>query len=165
MKIRFGKLIASVTLLSAILIAASAASAQGQTLANRARFNVPFDFTFGEKQLSAGYYSIGRALQGSDDITLSIADREGRFKAVQLSQAVVRTNINTRAVLVFHRYGDQYFLSQVWQAGSSVGRQFPVSKKERDLHRQLVRNSSVDKVAKNVKYQTITIAADFQGRE
>jgi hypothetical protein len=165
MKIRFGKLIASVILLSAVLIAASAVSAQGQSLANRARFNVPFDFTFGEKQLPAGQYSIGRALQNADDITLAIADRDGRAKAVQLSQAVIKRDINTRAVLVFHRYGDQYFLSQVWQAGSSTGRQFHVSKKERELYRQQVRNSAGDKVVQNVKYQTITVAADFQGRE
>lgn len=165
MKIRFGKLIASVTLLGAILIAASAASVQGQSLGNRPRFNVPFDFAFGEKKLPAGQYSIGRALQSSGDMTLSIADGKGRSKAFQLSQAVITPRINTRAVLVFHRYGDQYFLAQVWQEGSSVGRQFPVSKKERALYKQLVRNSSSDKLAKNVQYQTVTIAADFQGRE
>lgn len=165
MKIRFGKLIASVTLLSAVLIAASAVPAQGQSLANRARFNVPFDFTFGEKQLPAGQYSVGRTLQSTDDITLTIADRDGRAKAVQLSQAVVKMHINQRALLVFHRYGDQYFLSQVWQAGSSTGRQFPVSKKERELYRQQVRNSPGDKVVQNAKYQTVTVAADFQGRE
>jgi hypothetical protein len=165
MKIRFGKLIANATLLSAILIVASAASAQGQSLATRARFNIPFDFAFGEKKLPAGQYSVGRSVQSTDDVTLSIQDRAGRSKAVQLSNAVFTYRANTRAVLVFHRYGDQYFLSQVWQAGSTTGRQFPVSKKERELYRQLASNSSRDKVAENVKYQTVTIAADFQGRE
>jgi hypothetical protein len=161
MKIRFRKLIARVTLLGALLIVASAASAQGQSLANRAKFNIPFDFAFGEKRLTAGQYSIGRTLQSSDDITLSIADRDGRWKSLQLSNAVTRSQVNTRALLVFHRFGDQYFLVQVWQAGATAGRQFPVSKKERELYKQLAANSSGDKMAANVKCQTVTIAADF----
>jgi len=161
MKIRFGKLITGVTLLSAILIAASATSAQGQSLARRARFNVPFDFTFGEKKLAAGQYSVGRPIQSSDDTTVSVADGDGRSKVMRLSNAVYKLHANTRAVLVFHRYGDEYFLAQVWQAGSTTGREFPVTRKERELYKQLVRNSSGD----NVAYQTITVAADFHGRE
>jgi hypothetical protein len=35
--------------------------------------------------------------------------------------------------LVFSRYGDRYFLSQVFSAGSGVGRQIPKSKLEREL--------------------------------
>lgn len=158
-------LILRVTLLSAMLLLTAAASAQGQSLANRARFNVPFDFSFGEKKLPAGQYSIGRALNSSDDITLSVADRDGRSKGFQLSNAVITSQAKTRAVLVFHRYGDEYFLAQVWQAGATTGRQFHVSKKERELYRQLAGNSSGDKVSQNVKYQIVTIAADFQGRE
>jgi hypothetical protein len=162
MNIRFGNLIAKVILLSAILIAASAASAQAQSLANRARFNIPFDFVFGDKKFPAGQYSVGRALQSSDDLVLSIADRAGRSKAVQLSNAVITLQANTRAVLVFHRYGDQYFLAQVWQAGATVGRQLHVSKKEREIHKQLVANSPANKRVASAKPQTITIAADFQ---
>src|SRR3954468_15587255 len=99
MNIRFPKFITRVTLLSAILIGLSAASAQAQSFANRATFNVPFDFAFGEKKLTAGKYSVGRAVQSSDDITMSIADSAGRSKALQLSQAVVKAQENTRAVL------------------------------------------------------------------
>jgi hypothetical protein len=158
-------LIAKVTLLSAVLLLTSVASAQGQSLAHRARFNIPFDFAFGEKKLPAGQYAIGRAVHTSDDITLSISDRAGRSKALQLSNAVIATRPNTRAVLVFHRYGDQYFLSQVWQAGATSGREFPESKQERNLQKQLAGNSAGGKVAENVKYQTVTIIAAFRGRE
>jgi hypothetical protein len=161
MKIRFGNLIVRVTLLSAVLIAATAASAHGQSLANRARFNIPFDFAFGEKTLPAGQYTVGRAIQSSDDITLSITDKAGRGKGVQLSNAAVRSEANSKALLVFHRYGDQYFLVQVWQAGSTSGRQFMTSRRERDLVKQLAANSSVGKVAANAKYETVTVAAAF----
>jgi len=163
MKIRFGTLIVRASLLCALLIVASAA--QGQSLANRARFNVPFDFTFGEKKLPAGQYTVGRAIQNSDDHVVSIADHNGRSKALQLSNAVFTRRENSRAVLVFHRYGDQYFLAQVWQAQASIGREFGISKKERELNKQLAANSSGDKAVAMMKYQTITVAADFSGRE
>ena len=166
MKIRFGKLIANATLLGALLLLTSAAaSVQAQSLANRARFTIPFDFAFGEKKLAAGQYTIGRAVQSSDDVTLTVVDHVGRSKGLQLSNAVFKTQANTRAVLVFHRYGDEYFLAQVWQAGSTAGREFMQSKKERELQRQLADNSAGGKVVKNVKYQTVTIAANFEGRE
>ena len=35
--------------------------------------------------------------------------------------------------LVFQRMGDSYFLYQVWTAGNSLGREFPMSKKEVQL--------------------------------
>lgn len=165
MKIRFGNLIRKVTLLSGLVLLTMAATAQGQSLSTRARFNIPFDFAFGEKQLPAGQYSIGRAIQGSDDIALSIADRAGRAKAIQLSNSVITSQPNHRAVLVFHRYGDQYFLVQVWQAGATGGRQFPQSKQERELQKQLALNSSSGKVAANLKCETVTIAAVIEGRE
>ena len=165
MKIRFGKLITRVTVLSAILIVAAAASAQAQSLSNRARFNIPFDFAFGERKLPAGQYSVGRALQSSDDVTLSIADRAVKSKGLQLSNAVFKLRANTRAVLVFHRYGDQYFLAQVWQAGATAGRQFMQTKEERELQRQLADNSAGGKVVQNGKFQTVSIVADFEGRE
>ena len=165
MKIRFANLITKVSLLSAVLILTSAASAQGQSLSTRARFSIPFDFAFGERKLPAGQYSVGRAVLSSDDITLSIIDHAGRSKGVQLSNAVFKTQANSRAVLVFHRYGDQYFLAQVWQAGATAGRTFMQSKQERELQKQLAAKTSRDKVVQNVAYQTITVAANFEGRE
>jgi hypothetical protein len=34
-----------------------------------------------------------------------------------------------------HRLGDQYFLSQIWAAGSSTGRVIPKSRSEREAER------------------------------
>jgi hypothetical protein len=35
--------------------------------------------------------------------------------------------------LVFHRYGDRYFLAQVWTAGSDQGRELPKSRRETEI--------------------------------
>ena len=161
MKTQLVKLIPKVALLSAMLIFAAAATTHAQSLANRPRFNVPFDFVFGEKKLDAGKYSIGRTLNNSDDTMLTIADGDGRSKAVLLSNAVIKTRAHTKALLVFHRYGDQYFLVQVWAAGATTGRQFPQSKTERDAQKQLASNGSANKVAVNTS-DTVIIAADSQ---
>src|SRR5215213_5085764 len=90
------KLIIKVTLLSAMLVMTAAASVQAQSLAYRARFDIPFDFAFGKKTLPAGQYSIGRALSSSDDVTLAIADRDGRSQALQLSNAAFKLHPDSR---------------------------------------------------------------------
>jgi hypothetical protein len=39
-------------------------------------------------------------------------------------------------VLVFHQYGDEYFLTEIWPAGGQTGRALPKSRAERELQRQ-----------------------------
>jgi hypothetical protein len=136
MKIQVIKLIPRIALLSALVILASAASADAQSLANRARFTIPFDFAFGERKLPAGKYAIGRAVQSSNDIMMSLTDDNGHSKAIVLSNAVMKLDSVKNNTLVFHRYGDQYFLFQVWAAGAETGREFPTSKLEREMKKQ-----------------------------
>jgi hypothetical protein len=136
MKIQVIKLIPRIALLSALVILASAASADAQSLANRARFTIPFDFAFGERKLPAGKYAIGRAAQSSNDIMMSLTDDNGHSKAIVLSNAVMKLDSVKNNTLVFHRYGDQYFLFQVWAAGAETGREFPTSKLEREMKKQ-----------------------------
>jgi hypothetical protein len=152
------------TLLSAMMILTSVASAHAQSLADRVRFNVPFDFTFGEKQLSAGQYSVGRAMPNSGDTVLSIRDDNGYSRALMLSHPAMRsqTQTKTKASLVFHRYGEQYFLVQVWPAGAAAGREFAQSKSERAMQRQLTSNPSTRKVAQTEKFETVIVAAAGQ---
>lgn len=156
-------LIPKIILLSAIVLLASVASTQAQSLGgNRIRANIPFDFNISEKKLPAGEYSVGRAINHSDDLLVSISDREGRSKAIRLSNAVVRSRPNGKGLLVFHRYGDQYFLFQVWPAGATVGREFQKSKSEREVQKQLARNASRGGVAENVTFETVTIVGVLQ---
>ena len=136
MKTQLIKLIVKATLLGAMMILPLGASAQAQSLADRPRFNIPFDFAFGGKQLPAGEYSFVRALATSGDIMLSLTDRNGRSKVIVLSHATMRLRPTSKASLVFHRYGDQYFLAQVWPAGAEIGREFSKSKSERDIQAQ-----------------------------
>ena len=141
-------------LLSAIVLIASVAPTQAQSLGNRLRANIPFDFNVSETKLPAGKYVVGRAINHSDDMVLSVSDLEGHLKAIRFSNAVVKLQPSKKALLVFHRYGNQYFLFQVWQAGATTGREFRKSKTERELQQQLARNSGR---GENVEFETVTI--------
>jgi hypothetical protein len=162
MKIQVVNLLAKISLLSAIVLVTTVGSAQAQSLAYRISANIPFDFSIGDKKLTSGKYSIGRARQNSDDTILSILDGDGRSKAIPSSHAVETLRSKDKATLVFHRYGDQYFLYQVWQAGETTGREFIISRNERDIRRSLGQNPSTGKVAENVAFETVTIVAGLQ---
>jgi hypothetical protein len=151
-----------VSLLCAILLLTVVASAKGQSLGNRVRAQVPFDFSIGDKKLPSGKYSIGRPGQNSNDLVLSIDGEDGRSKALHLSIAVVTANPRARTTLVFHRYGDQYFLYQVWLAGATTGRQFPKSRSEREIQNNLAANPSVGKMNSNIPVDTVTITGVLQ---
>jgi hypothetical protein len=59
--------------------------------------------------------------------------------------------------LVFHRYGDEYFLSEIWPAGSSTGRGLPKSRAERELKRKAQDNQIA--AMEGPEVQTVTIRA------
>ena len=159
MNTRLFNLIPKVILLGAIVLLASVGPTQAQSLGGtRIKANIPFDFNISEKKLPAGEYSVGRATNQSDDLIVSISDRDGHAKAIRLSNTVVRSRPTGKALLVFHRYGDQYFLSQVWPAGATTGREFRKSKSELEAQKQLARGG----VAENVKVETVTIAGMLQ---
>lgn len=149
------------SLLGAIVLVTTVASAQGQSLANPIRANIPFNFSIGDKELPSGKYSVGRARQNSDDTVLSLADVDGRSKAISTSSPTLTSRVKDNPTLVFHRYGDQYFLFQVWPAGETTGRQFSKSRREREIERNQVGNSPVG-TAENVEVETVTIVGVMQ---
>jgi hypothetical protein len=55
------------------------------------------------------------------------------------------SSIASHAKLVFHKYGDQYFLAQVWDEGSTTADNLMATKAERDAARtssRLARNDA-----------------------
>jgi len=161
MKKQFVNLLTKFGLLSAIVLITTVASAQGQSLAYRIRANIPFDFSIGGKELPSGKYSVGRARQYSDDLVLSLTDVDGRSKAILMSSPTLTWRVNDKPTLIFHRYGDRYFLFQVWPAGETTGRQFSKSRSEREIERNLAENSPVG-MAENMEVETVTIVGVMQ---
>jgi hypothetical protein len=46
---------------------------------------------------------------------------------------VQANEIQRHSKLVFRRYGDEYFLREVWISGAMTGREFPMSRRERQV--------------------------------
>jgi hypothetical protein len=97
--------------------------------------NVPFDFQVGNTVLPAGEYIVRPIRSGSP--ALQIHSSEPKGKGVMCLSISVQPNSGTDAKLVFHRYGNTYFLSQVWSGGGSTGSEFAPSKAERAIARQM----------------------------
>ena len=130
MKKHFSQTIIKISVLAMTLMVLAVGSAQGQSLASKLKVNIPFDFIVADKKLPAGEYSIGRAQIGSGDNVLLIRSTDQAANVSSLTSATQVSQPKEKGTLVFHRYGDQYFLFQVWPAGAYTGRVLPKSRLE-----------------------------------
>jgi hypothetical protein len=162
MKKQVVNVLTNVGILSALVLATLVTSAQGQSLRYRISANIPFGFIVADKKLPAGKYYFGRVSQESDDSIVSIRGADGRSNAVRFSSPVETRRVKDEGTLVFQRYGDQYFLFQVWPAGSTTGRQLIKSRSEREIKRNLAANSSTRKIAGNAEVETVIIIGVLQ---
>jgi hypothetical protein len=111
------------------VLPAHAQSASEQTA------DVPFSFTVGSKTFPAGTYSVKRLNPQSDRTALAIKSADGRASKIVLTVPVQSAATQESAKLIFNRYGDQYFLSQVWTTADNTGLELPRSRAERALER------------------------------
>ena len=115
------------------LAAASAVAANGQSK-QKLIAHVSFDFVVAEKTLRAGEYDVRAVNQAGDAIAIKSVDGD---QVLRLSSPKERSDRQMNAKLVFHRYGNTYFLSQIWMAGESTGRELPKTRQERAIDREL----------------------------
>ena len=114
--------------LTALTVMASTRVAQAQ---EHLVVNIPFDFVAGNTTLPAGEYSV--QVSGPERALILTDRKDPAASAIINSNAVVANEIQSQSRLVFNRYGDRYFLSQVWAAGNSRGRQLLKSGREKEM--------------------------------
>lgn len=88
--------------------------------------SIPFQFSVDGVTLDAGIYSVAMA----NERGVTIRSASGKQALVVLTNAVENGTEVTAPKLVFHKYGDQYFLTQTWLGRSETGRQLFVSSEE-----------------------------------
>jgi hypothetical protein len=130
------------TFATALLAAASLLAPTGASAQNKQQATIPFDFTVGQRLLPAGTYMIAHVSPG----VISVGGWKGKeFVSVLTlvtSTDEVRKNPDK---LVFHKYGDQYFLSEIrGNVGESEGR-IGTSKLERRFQLQQAAVANQDK--------------------
>lgn len=108
-------------------------SAQAQS-APAVSVTIPFDFEVAGKTLKAGDYQM--RMEGSRS-TLKIENRDSLHMTFVTISPLQRRDIQDQSKLVFNRYGNQYFLAQVWIAGRSSGEEVRQSTTERGIRREL----------------------------
>jgi hypothetical protein len=112
----------------ALFVAAGFVTA-GSALAqdHKVTATVPFNFTVNGRTLPAGTYTIGN--DADSPRILTIADRKDGVAVMSL--AIPDSGYAADNKLVFHRYGNQYFLSEVRTTGGVMSCHLSTSKQEK----------------------------------
>ena len=126
------ELLKGITMLALIVtlaLATAVVSANAQSAhSNKVVANVPFEFSVGYKSMPAGEYSVQTIASASNGLLIQSAD--GKISALRLSDATETSKDKPRARLVFHRYGERYFLAEVWNGADNTGRLLRQSQEE-----------------------------------
>ena len=97
------------------------------------QINVPFAFNVGEQRLPQGDYLIHRLSPQIPNL-VRIMSKDGELEAsIHSTMPVYQHQDPGPGRLVFNKYGNDLFLSQLWLTGSSDGREFRVSDAEREV--------------------------------
>lgn len=92
------------------------------------RATVPFNFTVGNQTLPAGTYDLSSPSGSPVLIHISSFEKKVHLMTLGRPDQDPRNHSN---VLVFHKYGGEYFLSDIRSENSSLNVHFPTSKAER----------------------------------
>jgi hypothetical protein len=118
-------------LLAGLLVLSSMAATQVARAQQAMVADIPFAFTAGNVTLPAGEYRVQK-LDGNSAVLL-IRCSDASAAAMVITSAAQAKELQSQSKLVFNRYDNRYFLSQVWTAGSIRGRQLSKSPQEKEL--------------------------------
>jgi len=143
---KFFSVVAAGCLLSLLVVGSTRAQEPGTEI----RVQIPFDFTVRGKTLPAGEYEIRRI--NDEPIGLLIRNMHDKHDNVVFeTEPKIDRSITKRDELIFTRYGDNYFLSEVVTAGEQTGEEVNPSHHERELRREMM--------SRNNAPETVTVAA------
>ena len=128
-----------------ICLLLTAATLFAQTTSQKLmKVNVPFAFGVENHSLPAGEYLVFTV---TPERSIRIVSTDGKHSAIvnTLPNNASLPSENSR--LVFHRYGSEYFLAQVWTAGQNVARN-PLSSKR-----------AMETASSGERLETFTVAA------
>jgi len=126
------------------------ASAQAQMPGVPIRASIPFDFMVRGKTLPAGNYEIERVTEDPSGLVLRNVNNKHEHIVFE-TEPMQGKRIPGHNVLVFNRYGDDYFLSEVVTAGDQTGRELAPSHTERTLRREMMAQNQAEA-------ETVTVA-------
>jgi hypothetical protein len=105
-------------------------------------FKVSFPFVVADKQMPAGLYHVESLY-----CAVGIQRSGGNASVITLAQPT-RVPAGGEAKLIFHRYGDRYFLSEARLPRMDSGRKFYLSREEVELASRLPEPENLELAAK-----------------
>jgi len=106
------------------------------------KLTIPFEFSAGGKTLGAGEYVI----EPCGELAMMVLGTQGKGSVILVTAPVTSSSQIEKPKLVFHRYGDRYFLAQAWLNFSTQGKEFRIWPEE-------------IKVAREYRQQQVTLVA------
>jgi len=107
-----------------LLLLLAAGTAYAQDSATVLKGDVPFDFIVADKTLPIGTYTVKEFSAG-----LTKIQNMESHDVVVVPTVETKNGKQVKPMFVFRRYGEQYYLGQIWN-GSTDGRILPKSDKE-----------------------------------
>ena len=103
--------------------------ASAQTI--KVKVNVPFNFVVNRATLPAGEYLV----QSVDDEgkVLAIRDLNTNTTRLVTFNSCTSPKSASQTKLIFHRYGERYFLNQIWVEGNNSGHELSPSPREEEV--------------------------------
>lgn len=142
MKSQSLKLFAIAFVLGLATIFGSASSANAQ---DKLSFETPFDFQVGKSKLTAGKYELTLISYGR----YLLKNVETKDKQLISSQIGAGDDSTKEEKLVFNRYGDSYFLRQIFASRGSAGIEITESNVEKNIRKGI--GDGENKLAENQK--------------
>ena len=139
----------AVVLTGCFLALMIAGSAFAQVPGTSIRASIPFEFVVQGRTLPAGNYEITRITDEPVGLLIRNVDHR-RFEAMFSTEPLDARKVPNKSWLVFHRYGDTSFLSEVVTAGQQRGEELYPSHQERTLQKDMAKN--------NIQAETVTVA-------
>ena len=83
------------------------------------KVNIPFAFGVEDQSLPAGQYLVFTV---TPERSIRIVSADGKHSAIVNTLPNYAKEPSSNSRLVFHSYGNEYFLAEVWTAGQDVAR-------------------------------------------
>ncbi len=83
----------------------------------RIKAEIPFDFQIGSKRLPKGEYTIETFNEAGGVLIIRSVKKS---KAINFTVIRGKMTDKPKSKLVFHRYGEQYFLARIWDGSSDT---------------------------------------------
>jgi hypothetical protein len=96
--------------------------------------NVPFEFHAGNAKFPAGQYII-RFAHEDDRSYMEISSADGRTSALFQVRPIEANSTAAKSELIFNKYGDRYFLAQLFEGGSETGNEVMESRYEKQVNK------------------------------